>query len=127
MDTHWIPRIATPFGAGMGHRGEVCGAVTGSLMALGLVQGRDVGDDPAVKERAREMSADLMARFETRAGGLRCIDLIELDLTQPHGSEIYAARGLQAQCTEYVVAAIEILEELGVLPAPPDDTDQETS
>ncbi len=35
-----IPRIATPFGAGIGGRGSVCGALSGAIMAIGLKYGR---------------------------------------------------------------------------------------
>ena len=33
-------KLATGLGAGMGRRGEVCGAVTGGILALGLKYGR---------------------------------------------------------------------------------------
>ena len=36
-----IPRIAMGFGAGIGRRGEVCGAASGGVMGLGLRRGRD--------------------------------------------------------------------------------------
>ena len=32
-------KLASAFGGGIGRRGEVCGAVTGALMALGLAKG----------------------------------------------------------------------------------------
>ena len=36
-----IPKIATGFGAGIGGRGLVCGAISGGIMALGLKFGRN--------------------------------------------------------------------------------------
>src|SRR3970040_3032669 len=44
IDDGMIVKALTPF-PGVGLRGETCGAVIGSLMALGLVFGRDNIDD----------------------------------------------------------------------------------
>jgi C_GCAxxG_C_C family probable redox protein len=40
-----IPRIATGFGAGVGRKGEVCGALLGGVMGLGLRFGRSTADE----------------------------------------------------------------------------------
>jgi C_GCAxxG_C_C family probable redox protein len=39
MDADLAFRIAAPFGGGISHMGEVCGAVSGALMAIGLARG----------------------------------------------------------------------------------------
>ena len=44
LDGQEILKALTPF-PGLALRGETCGAVTGSLMAIGLVFGRDRLDD----------------------------------------------------------------------------------
>src|SRR4030066_652072 len=46
-----IPKIATGFGAGLGRHGEICGAITGAVMALGLKYGRADTKDPEGKEK----------------------------------------------------------------------------
>jgi len=38
-----LPRVATCFGAGLGRRGEICGALAGALIAFGLQKGRRRG------------------------------------------------------------------------------------
>ncbi len=116
IETRLIPRIATPFGGGMGRQGEVCGAVTGALLALGLARGRDPGADQAIKTRAYELSADLMRRFQAQFGALRCRDLTGIDWSQPDSSEVFHASGQGERCTEYVVMAVAILEDLDILP-----------
>ncbi len=45
-------RIAGTFGGGMGRLGEVCGAVTGALMALGLQYGCTDAQNAEGKEEA---------------------------------------------------------------------------
>lgn len=53
-------KMATGFGGGLGHAGCMCGALTGSVMVLGLFKGRI---DP---EQSREPSYDLAHDFHDR-------------------------------------------------------------
>lgn len=60
--------LAAFFGAGM-RRGEVCGAVTGALMALGLKYGDE-------NNRKCERSKEFLKAFETQFGALLCRELL---------------------------------------------------
>ena len=51
IDKKLAMRIACPFGGGMGHTGQVCGAVSGALLVLGLKYGQDDVEDRQSKER----------------------------------------------------------------------------
>lgn len=54
-------KMATGFGGGLGHAGCMCGALTGSVMALGLFKGRF---DPAEsREPAYNLAHDFHDRF----------------------------------------------------------------
>lgn len=65
---------AVGFGGGM-LTGNVCGAVTGGMMAIGLAC--TPGIDPAgEKERGRGLCEMLQKRFEERFGTLLCADII---------------------------------------------------
>jgi C_GCAxxG_C_C family probable redox protein len=35
-----IPKLATGFGGGVGRKGSLCGAFTGSIMAMGMKMGK---------------------------------------------------------------------------------------
>jgi C_GCAxxG_C_C family probable redox protein len=87
-------RVAALFGGGMGRQGEVCGAVTGALMALGLRHGTTVAGDAEGKDRNSRIAAELMARFRERHGSLRCLDLLGCDLGTPEGRLAAQERGL---------------------------------
>jgi C_GCAxxG_C_C family probable redox protein len=105
-------RIAAPFGGGIGRQGEVCGAASGALMALGLRFGEASGDK-AAKERTYAVAAEFTKRFEARCGALRCRDLIQADMTTPEG--LADARGRKVfatDCPRFVAAAAEIAEDL---------------
>jgi len=47
MDQETALKLASPFGGGVARRGEICGAVSGALLALGLARGAQL---PAEKE-----------------------------------------------------------------------------
>ncbi len=68
MDKDTAYRLASNFGAGM-KRASVCGAVTGGLMALGLL---GVDDGPTVAEYHRRLR-------EAHENCLDCADLLRMD------------------------------------------------
>jgi C_GCAxxG_C_C family probable redox protein len=103
-------RIAAPFGGGIGRQGEVCGAASGALMALGLRFG-SASEDKDAKERAYTVAAEFVRRFEERAGALRCRDLIHADMTTPEGlADARERKVFSSDCPRYVAAAMEIAE-----------------
>lgn len=57
-----VIKIASGFPVGMGGMGCTCGALTGGVMAIGLVYGRSQGKDPKVN-KAMELSAKLYQIF----------------------------------------------------------------
>ena len=87
LDTETALKLASPFGGGVARRGEICGAVTGALLALGLARGAKA---PAGKEEIYRLSQEFMRLFEEKHGTLLCRDLIACDLSTPTG--LQAAR-----------------------------------
>jgi C_GCAxxG_C_C family probable redox protein len=75
-------KLASPFGGGIARRGHICGAVSGSLMALGLKMGAAT---PEEKDAAYKLAGGFMREFEARHGSLLCRELIGCDLTTPDG------------------------------------------
>lgn len=57
-----VIKMASGFPVGMGGMGCTCGALTGGVMAIGLVCGRSQGKDPKVN-KAMELSAKLYQIF----------------------------------------------------------------
>jgi C_GCAxxG_C_C family probable redox protein len=105
-------RIAAPFGGGMGRRGEVCGAVAGALMVLGLKTGTTRGGDREAKEKIYRLTREMAGLFEKRNGSIRCRDLLGCDISTREGLERAKAEGLfQTACRRYVRDAAEILSK----------------
>ena len=105
-------RIAAPFGGGIGRQGEVCGAATGALMALGLHFG-SAPASKAGKEHAYSVAAEFLRRFEARTGALHCRDLIQADMTTAEGLAGARERKVfTTLCPGIVAAAVEIADEM---------------
>lgn len=83
--TKQIPRIATAFGAGIAGQGEVCGALVGAVMALGLKFGRDCEDDLEAKALTYAKVQELYQAFQEKFDSIRCIDLVGFSMLTPEG------------------------------------------
>jgi C_GCAxxG_C_C family probable redox protein len=66
-----IVRLASGFPIGIGSAGCACGAVTGGVMALGMVFGRKEPGDPCI-DQCLAFSRELHALFMRRHGCLCC-------------------------------------------------------
>jgi C_GCAxxG_C_C family probable redox protein len=80
-------RVAAPFGAGMGRAGEVCGALTGALMVLGLEYARV---RPEYKDEIYAITREFLGQFRQRHGATLCRELVGYDISTPEG--LQAAR-----------------------------------
>ncbi len=82
MDLDLALKIATPFGGGMGHAGQVCGAVSGALMVIGLARGITEYDQ-AKKYACYDLAKQFQARFREAHGSLTCPGLLGYDIGDP--------------------------------------------
>ncbi|MBN2388187.1 MAG: C_GCAxxG_C_C family protein [Anaerolineales bacterium] len=110
LDEATALKIASPFGGGVARQGDVCGAVTGALMALGLRAGSSAVDD---KEKAVHIAQEFIRRFKARHGTILCREILGYDLSTPKGQSDARASGLfQTACPLAVRTAAEIIVEL---------------
>ncbi len=101
-DAEELRRMSAGFGGGM-FRGDTCGGVTGSLMALGLALGDDI-------ELTKQKVAEFQAAFIERFGTTICRELLGYDLSVPGELEKARASGKMLEvCPVVVRAASEIL------------------
>jgi C_GCAxxG_C_C family probable redox protein len=71
-----IIKALTPF-PGVGGTGEICGGITGSLIAFGLYFGGDDRLDFMAMNETIMTSQKFMALFEREIGDMYCADIIE--------------------------------------------------
>lgn len=98
-------RLASMLGGGLCGCGEVCGALSGALLALGLAEGSD-STDPAVKRAQYARGRALIEAFEARYGACRCADL-----RGGHARGVKRDPALKGHCMEYVRGAFELALE----------------
>lgn len=98
-------KIGACFGSGM-RKGEVCGACTGALMALGL----KYGDDKSKSNGACERFLD---EFENENGSYICRELLGCDIRTEEGVEYAVKCNLFKEfCPKMVESASIILDEI---------------
>ncbi len=105
-------KASAPFGGGMGRLREVCGAMSGMLIVLGLVENaRDVSDRETKKALYEKVQL-LAERFREANGSIICRDLLALRTgkqspePEERTPEYYRGR----PCPGIIESAADILE-----------------
>lgn len=112
MDEKLALRIATNFGGGE-RKGELCGAVAGALMVLGLRCGHCESEDVEGKSKAYDVSSEFMNRFIEKNGSVVCRELLGYDLTKEEDMVIIQEQNLfRTLCPKMVESAAQILDEM---------------
>jgi len=78
VDDALLPAIATGFCGGISRHAEMCGAVTGGIMGLGLVFGRNTAEGPI--HGCYGAVTEFLKAFKELHGSLNCRELIGYDL-----------------------------------------------
>ena len=114
FDKNTALKLACGFGAGMARQQEVCGAVTGGILAIGLHRGRGEADGQSAKEDTYQRVCELMSRFEKCHGSCICRKLLNgCDMNTPEGQQYMKENDLMRKnCAAYVRTVVELLEEL---------------
>jgi C_GCAxxG_C_C family probable redox protein len=113
LDLKTSLRISQPFGGGVAHRGETCGAVSGAFMVIGLRFGRTVAEDIQARERTYEAVREFIKRFERSQGSIICRELLGQDLSTEKGLRLAEEEKLfETLCPGLVQSAVEILQDL---------------
>ncbi len=108
-----VPKMATGFGAGIGRKGEVCGALAGGVMGLGLEFGRYTAEEREDGRRPYWYATELVEGFHTRYGCIRCGDLLGLDLSRPSDVQRYHEMELwDTRCREIIETAAGLAYDL---------------
>jgi len=106
-------KLASGFGAGISYRGEMCGAVSGALMTIGLHYGHSDSKDDLAKELTYMITKEFTDKFEKENGSVICNKLLKTEINTDEGIEYARENGLfEEVCPKLVESSSEILEEL---------------
>ena len=106
-------KIACGLGAGMARKEEVCGAVTGGILVLGMRHGRGSKNDRSAQEQTYAKTQELMDRFSEKHGTVICRKLLNgCELTTEEGQKYFKDNDLLNRlCVPYVQSIVMILED----------------
>jgi len=104
--------LAAYLGGGMVRMGQVCGALSGAVVALGLrdqlaAQGKQKGADGTFGALQQ-----LFRDFEAEFGAVSCKELLGCDISTPEGFREAKRQQALSRCPEYVAWACDRLNEI---------------
>ena len=112
LDEEIALKIATQFGGGA-RKGEMCGAVSGALMVLGLKYGHCHAEDNEEKQRAYRTAEDFMNRFTAEKGTVVCRELLGYDVSKEEDMvKIKELNLFKTTCPEMIRCATKIVEQM---------------
>ena len=104
-------KMASAFGGGMGRLREVCGAVSGMLLVLGILDGYDDPTDDAAKKALYSRVQALAREFREENGSIICRELLDNPPADPNPTPRTADFYTQRPCARMVLTAARILDE----------------
>ncbi len=111
MEPDFAARISSSFGGGVGRMREVCGAVSGMAMVLGVLYGYDTPGDDTVKQAHYARVQELAGEFRRRCGSIVCRELLDNPsadpVPTPRTEDFYHRR----PCGGFVRLAAELVED----------------
>jgi C_GCAxxG_C_C family probable redox protein len=106
-------KIACGFGGGMGHTGEVCGAVAGATMLIGLKYGKHTESDNEAKEKTYNLVKKFTDNFKKEFGSINCSELLKYDLSKENQLQAARKSGIFKEvCPVLVKRSVELVEKL---------------
>ena len=108
LDKKQALKLGCGLGGGM-RSGEVCGAVSGAILVIGLKYGQSDMKDQATKETCYAKTTEFINLFKEKKQSIICRDLSK------EGERESATRDeiFKKVCPEMIISAIQLLEELG--------------
>ncbi len=112
LDKDKALKIACGFGAGMGRKEEICGAVSGGIMVIGAKYGRGENEDRKTTEITYTKIRELMDKFSRKHGTYICRQLLNgCELTTEEGQKTYIGNDyFNKVCKPCVKSVVEIVE-----------------
>ena len=111
LDREMSLKLSSPFGGGMGRLREVCGAVSGMYMVLGLLYGyAEPGEKDCHKKALYTDVQALAAQFRAEVGSIVCREILKNPPSDPNPSPRTAEYYKTRPCARMVMTAARILD-----------------
>ena len=112
MENDMVLWASLGFPAGIGRCQDVCGALVGGVMAIGVDSGRKVADRNEAYSRAVERAEKLYRAFRETFGHVKCLDLVGPIVTNHEYREWFRSQGLsRTKCRKYMEFVVRTMVE----------------
>lgn len=111
LEPKFAAKMASAFGGGMGRMREVCGAVSGMMMVLGLLYGYTVPGDDEVKKAHYAAVQELAGRFRQETGSIICREILKNPPSDPNPTPRTAEFYKTRPCARMTMIAANLLDE----------------
>jgi len=101
--------MASGFGGGIAHKGSVCGALTGAVMAIGMNIGRTSPKDRRALQKIYDKCQRIWDEFETEFGNTSCLELTGTHLDNEEERQKWLAAGGREKCADLVAKTAQML------------------
>ena len=106
-----IARMASPFGGGIARTDNICGAVAGAVMVLGLKYGPKNASETDAKKKAGAMTNEFIQEHTRRYGAVSCTGLLGYNMSVPGERDEAVANNAFSKCGDVVMNTSKLLEE----------------
>lgn len=102
--------VAAPFGGGVAGQGDICGALTGALLAVGEMHSTAMAANPAAaRDAVNRQAGKMIAEFRAAHGSILCRELTGCLLCTEEGKRSFKERNVRAgKCTKLVAFAADL-------------------
>lgn len=107
LDKETALKIGNGFGGGIARKQEVCGAVSGAVMVIGLKSGKIQPDDDVSHEKTYREVNDFCRQFIERNKSINCREILGCDLATAKERGLFSTT-----CVKCVRDSAEIIEKL---------------
>ena len=112
LEPEFAKKVSCGFGGGVGRLREVCGAVSGMVMAADLLYGyTDPGEDDVHKKEYYALVQQLCKAFQAENGSYICRELLDNPPSDPTPCPRTAEYYAQRPCARMVMSAARILDD----------------
>lgn len=111
LDQSFAAKLSSSFGGGVGRMREICGAVSGMAMVLGVLYGYDTPGDDEIKKAHYARVQELADKFREKTGTIICRDLLDNPSTDPTPSPRTEQYYKERPCARFVMLAGDLLDE----------------
>jgi len=105
-----IPKIATGFCGGISQTDGMCGAISGGILAINMINGGSQNSDQ--RDNNSSNVQQLVKTFNDKFNSTQCYILTDCDLRTLKGQSDYKSKNKKKLCDDFVYVATQLTLDL---------------